>query len=138
MMQMSKSFLGLMSAFGLFAACGSNVDSPREKLEERTPGELEGSGAKFSVSARALRSCDSCPEWTPDPSLSYATPSALHDGLLTVELMRSDADANPHVLVHHDDPIDLDFVEGATLAAVVWIGPEDDSHPVTPRGQDSP
>ncbi|MCC7383755.1 MAG: hypothetical protein IT384_18080 [Deltaproteobacteria bacterium] len=77
-----------------------------------------GSGRFVVTGKAALRACAECPEWTPDPGMTYRTPDAMRTGVLKVEILRSASDAQPHALVDYAAPLDVDLIAGATFADV--------------------
>lgn len=80
---------------------------------------LATTGQSFSVSSTAaLQACGSCPDWQPDPLLSYQTPSDMHHGVLKVELLRSETDPSPHALLELTEPRDSDLIAGSTYVDV--------------------
>ena len=74
-----------------------------------------------NLKVAALTSEEDCMTCMPnllEGVLGTQTPTALEAGLLSVELLRSPFDTEPHVLMQSDQPIVTDLVAGATFVDV--------------------
>ncbi|MBI1946200.1 MAG: hypothetical protein HYS27_10910 [Deltaproteobacteria bacterium] len=92
----------------LFAACGGS--------EAFTPVTT---GKNLKVAAlTAEEDCLTCMPNLLEGVLGRQTPSELKAGILSVELLRSPFDTEPHVLLRNDQPIITDLVAGATFVDV--------------------
>ena len=92
----------------LFAACGGS--------DAFTPVTT---GKNLKVAAlTAEEDCQTCMPNLLEGVLGRQTPSELKAGILSVELLRSPYDTEPHVLLQSDTPIETDLVAGATFVDV--------------------
>lgn len=92
----------------LFAACGGS--------EAFTP---VATGKNLKVAAlTAEDGCQTCMPNLLEGVLGRQTPTELKAGILSVELLRSPFDTEPHVLMQNEQPIITDLVAGATFVDV--------------------
>lgn len=93
-----------------------------------TPDAAAGGGA-LVISARAT---DTCGSWLPDhqPELSYQTPTRLHAGVTSVELLRSHKALDPVSLLLDAAVVDVDLSAGGALVQTTTAGlpPGDYTH----------
>ncbi|OGQ13658.1 MAG: hypothetical protein A2138_01480 [Deltaproteobacteria bacterium RBG_16_71_12] len=107
-MRTSMTSASLIACCASIAACGGG--------EAFTPVTT---GKNLKVAAlTAEEGCQTCMPNLLEGVLGRQTPSELKAGILSVELLRSPFDIEPHLLMQSDQPIVTDLVAGATFVDV--------------------